>query len=311
MRSHGRPSFYAPHPHVGAICRIALLALVVYLLGLSISSVFQSSRPRRPRSLVTEALGKAILRETGKISGAATAANSSSGASCIDHICGSHTAPWVKGALLCEDLAAKRRPSDEACRCPLSGPEKALRKPIIVGCLGGSGSRGLAKLLSSLGVAMPTSNGERDFAVGDEKTSAVALLSRSNTGAHYDFHEIDASVTGEVTERQNRGLRVLLGTYLRHLDNGHCSERLGWKQPWTIYLLPLFKSMLTNFMFVHLVTSTQLLFLSRSRPHFVVRGLDRRSATAVTWPFLATKISWVQLGNTLYPVTSSQGLSSV
>ncbi|MEZ4331612.1 MAG: sulfotransferase [Myxococcota bacterium] len=124
-------------------------------------------------------------------------------------------------------------------------------QPIVVAALGGSGTRAITDLLIESGVFM-------GGWVDDE--SRDSLFMRAFLHAHFDRlvddpEAIDDRTLGEL----HRTLRA------HRIGIPHVGAAWGWKNPRSLWLLPLFDRLFPGLRFIHLVRDGRDMALSRNR----------------------------------------------
>jgi Sulfotransferase family len=116
--------------------------------------------------------------------------------------------------------------------------EKKLRAPIVVGGVGGSGTRMVVHMLQALGVSMGS--------VRNASEDAMPFVSV------YDNH-INAYLSGRVNFPSL--VDELLQALRLHRGDGYSDgiNYWGWKNPRSIYLLPLLDELFEGMCFIHVV----------------------------------------------------------
>lgn len=134
---------------------------------------------------------------------------------------------------------------------------KKLSPPIVVGGVGGSGTRLIAQMLQDIGVFMGSVRN-----VSEDAMPFVPV---------YDNH-INAYLCGEVHWGD------LVDDLLQALD-AHCLSdgieipgRWGWKNPRSIYLLPLLDDMFEGMRFIHVVRDGQAMATSENQAQLIKHG---------------------------------------
>lgn len=149
--------------------------------------------------------------------------------------------------------------------------------PIVVGGTGGSGTRLVARLLREMGVEMGGAVNESEDAL-----EFVPLLDRY----------IDAFISSGVVEmpRFRADLSAAMGRHALGMDP---MQRWGWKNPRTIYLLPLLDRSIPGLTFIHVIRHGFDMALSMNQNQLekhgravLGRGCDRMTrpmASALLW----------------------------
>lgn len=112
-----------------------------------------------------------------------------------------------------------------------------LPPPLIVGGVGGSGTRLIAQLLKSIGISMGQYLNEAEDAL-----------------AFVPFYEqyINQHLSGSPINYQQLAEDILAAMTL-HRENSIKAYQWGWKNPRSIYLLPILDSLIPSMRFVHVV----------------------------------------------------------
>lgn len=147
------------------------------------------------------------------------------------------------------------------------GLAKSLRHPIVVGGTGGSGTRAVRDLLIRAGVSMGTNvNGPGDALDFEPFLGRwINPILESTETLAFRAEDLPASIRRRATREFHRRMR----RYLRTIPSG---QRWGWKNPRSIYILPLIHFLIPGFYFVHVVRDGRDMAVSSNqnqyRKHF-------------------------------------------
>ncbi|MDD5410224.1 MAG: sulfotransferase [Methylobacter sp.] len=115
--------------------------------------------------------------------------------------------------------------------------ENHLQPPLIVGGVGGSGTRLVVQLLKNLGVSMGL-----HLNVSEDALAFVPLYER-----YINQYLVGLSVNYQHLADE------LLAAMINHRRNSLDAHHWGWKNPRSIYLLPILDSLIPGLRFVHVV----------------------------------------------------------
>lgn len=148
--------------------------------------------------------------------------------------------------------------------------------PVVVGGVGGSGTRLVVQLLCDLGVAM----GMHCNAAGDAMPFVPV----------YENH-INAYLGGRLQPEDFAN--ALLEAIKAHRGNNGASAIWGWKNPRSIYLLPLLDAIFKDMVFIHVVrdgmamaTSANQAQLTKHGPYLIpehLRSLPAAERSLLLW----------------------------
>lgn len=141
---------------------------------------------------------------------------------------------------------------------PLDGSKST--QPVVVGALGGSGTRAIVDLLVESGVFM---GGAQDPERRD------SLFMRKFFKAHFDRLVADPELdTSEMRRDLYRTIRA------HRVGIPHQGAAWGWKNPRSIWTLPFFAKVYPGMRFIHLVRDGRDMALSRN--HFLLKAHGRQ-----------------------------------
>lgn len=130
--------------------------------------------------------------------------------------------------------------------------------PIVVGATGGSGTRAVHGVLAAAGVHMGVNlNGAGDAMdfepLLDDAINSVIGLTRS---LDYEPSALPAALRGPLLERLDR----IIAAYRVSVPAG--SPRWGWKNPRSMYILPLIAALHPDLTFIHIIRDGRDMALS-------------------------------------------------
>lgn len=132
------------------------------------------------------------------------------------------------------------------------------QSPIVVGAIGGSGTRAVLRVLVGAGVYMGTNLNR----MGDSRdlsrfmTSELNAVLERTRGVNYALDDLPPSMLQPLSRKFMRAVR-------RHLaERPAGAGKWGWKLPRSLYALPLIKRHFPKFRFVHMLRDGRDLALS-------------------------------------------------
>ena len=133
--------------------------------------------------------------------------------------------------------------------------------PVVVGATGGSGTRVLARLLKDGGVFIGSNLNPY------EDVLAFGLFSDRWINV---VEGIDGQVDPATCSTMRDELRTMVGSEYGEIPDG--TERWGWKEPRSIYLLSFFDAAMPSLRFVHFVRDGRDMAFSENQNQFTKHG---------------------------------------
>lgn len=160
--------------------------------------------------------------------------------------------------------------------------------PILIGATGGSGTRALRQMLMATGVFMGNRVNESGDAMDFEPLldDVINPVLSATHGLDYD----PASLPADLTEQATAGYRTIAEAFLA--DRPDESIAWGWKNPRSMYLLPMIHAVFPGLRFIHLIRDGRDMALSdnqnQTRKHFAALmgqepPADERIASIMIW----------------------------
>lgn len=165
-----------------------------------------------------------------------------------------------------------------------------MRAPVVIGATGGSGTRALRKALVRAGVYMGANTNNEGDAM-DFEPLLDQMINRAMThggGLDYQVEDLPAALW----ERYRRTFHQLLEWYL--LDRPPGNSPWGWKNPRSMYLLPLHARLFPQLRFIHMLRDGRDMALSTNINQALKHGVavlgpeqggldDKRLVSASLW----------------------------
>ena len=144
---------------------------------------------------------------------------------------------------------------------------RALTTPVVIGATGGSGTRAVHRVLADAGVFM--GRPEDLNGAGDAMPFEPFLDHYINSiiaethGLDYALRDIPAGLRHDAARDLGAKVRRYLETRPRY------ALHWGWKNPRTMYVLPLIKAQFPDFRFIHVVRDGRDMAVSRNQNQYL------------------------------------------
>ena len=139
-------------------------------------------------------------------------------------------------------------------------PRREVYPPVVIGATGGSGTRAIQAVLERAGVFM----GARVNHAGDAMDFEpfldryINLILQETRSLNYTLDALPDGLRAEVVE----GFKAALETYMAEVPSGRL---WGWKNPRSMYILPIIEDAFPDFRFVHLLRDGRYMAQSRNQ----------------------------------------------